>query len=318
MSFAITAIVKKSEEGGQNDQGVFYTQRWQVTFSGGWDCKACKNTTFTDGTYGALPKYYATHQTDALAYVNEIKCKLEDEESALDVGVAEYVVTYAQKSLTSDPDPLSRPAEIEWGGTDLTETPIRDKDGNPLVNSAGELYDGLPERPIHGAADCSITFNQADNPATTVTDFSYTTNNATWNGVAKGNALFGKITARKMQEQVNGSTVVYWRITFPIRFRKDGWRVKPWDSGWLVAVDTDGDSNDDAQRAHRDDHGQVPRKPTFLDGHGHALEFDHTLPFKMDPVIFPTTDNPSGWTGDGYPIEDESDWSTLSLPNPFA
>lgn len=304
MPFSISAIRMLSETGGQNDQGVYYTQIWQVDFAGGYAAAAIKNATATDGTYGDLPKYLTTKPDDSLAYVSDIKVELEDNEGGEDVGTAKYTVTYAQKSITFDPNPLSRPPEIEWGGTDLTEVPTKDVTGAALLNSSGLLYEGLPDRPVRGAADVTITRNESANPASTVTGFSYTVNSAAWYGVAIGNGVIGKITARKKQEQVSGLTVVYWQVTYPIRFRKDTWRLKPIDCGYAKVVSS-------APRRHTDDMGNAFPHPVLLDGHGNVLASGSA------PVIFPTNGNPSAHVGDGYQILDETDWSTLSLPNPF-
>jgi hypothetical protein len=288
-----------SEIGGVNDSGYNMVRIYNVYYTGGFS---------VDGIYAVanaagLPIF---NSSDSFRYAKDIKIQPhEDDKIGVGVstvtGVALYTVTYAQKSLTYDPNPLSRPPEIEWGGTDISEVPMKDINGKALVNSAGELYDGLPERPIKGAATCIITRNESSNPATVVTTYSNTTNDAAWNGVAKGNGKLGKIRGVKMHEIVNGTDVVYWRVSYPIDFNTNGWALKPIDNGW-VTLDGAG-----KPQQHMDDNGNTATKQVFLNGSGGLLS--HSAVVAGSFVTFPTA---------GYEIITESTWSTLSLPNPFA
>src|SRR5690606_29650508 len=143
-----------------------------------------------------------TAQDDTVT-ATSITVELADASHAIgtedDPAVAAYRVSYATKQRTGievDPNPLDAPPDISWGGSELTQVTQTDAEDDPIVNSAGDLYDPLPERPVRGG-EVEISINTSTNPASWCTTYSYTTNNAEWYGVAQGNALIGKITASK-------------------------------------------------------------------------------------------------------------------------
>jgi hypothetical protein len=303
----ITKITLVSEEGGIGSDGCQYTQLWHVYFTGVYDCSAITYATFTGGGL-TLPKHLDTHASDAAAYCSDVKVQRAGDSDVLgttDVpGVAEYTATFAQKTLSYDPNPLSRPPIIRGvGGLGLTEVPIKDVDGKPMVNSTGELYDGLPPRPVRGER-FTITRNEGTNPATNAAAYSNTSNNAIWNGVAIGNATIGEIEFEKKQEVISGSVVTYWEVTYPISCRRDGWKLKPIDSGWKY-LNTSGVPVDFV-----DSTNNKPSMPVLLNGSGGLLNgTGYYQTSGATPVIYPTA---------GYKVVEEADWSTLALPNPFA
>jgi hypothetical protein len=323
----ITLINFVDEDGEHADwpTGISYTQKWLVYFTGTYNATdilyGTNVTTIPNGTASitlTLPKKNSTHPNDANAYVADIQVKLADGEGAVGdpagSGVASYTVKYAQKRIDFDPDPLNRPPIISGGGSDMSETPIKDINGLPLVNSAGDLYNGLPERPLRNASEISITRNEGTNPASAAETYSNTTNNAAWYGNGIGTCLFAKISWNKKFEIVNGINQIFWEVNYPIRIKEDGWRLKPFDNGWNRIDSVTGSS-----RAITDEFNHRPTMAALLDGSGEPLNGDGRLhgTSGASAVIYPTNGNPSGHVGDGYEILDETNWATLSLPNPY-
>lgn len=194
-----------------------------------------------------------------------------------------FTVEYGVPTFQNrDANPLDRAPEIRWAGGDLTEVMYADWNNVPCINSAGKVFDPLPERYIQ-CGDCTITINEADNPASRVVLFSRTVNaTAIWQAGAYC-GLFGKIESTNVTEVIDGVEFNYWRTTYPISFRDSfgGWTFfpvdnGPWPDGSLV----------------------------LLDGAGAKL-----TPVGSEPVTYPP---------DGLQTYRATEWSTLKLPDPFA
>lgn len=288
--------VQRLPGGGSSQYGVGsdYSIPFLVTFTDGYSEAALRLN-----TDDRLPKKGwllgdedNPVSTDTSVYADKIDFGLMEASKYKSggTGFAIYTVTYKQVTFNFAENPLDR-VDVAWGGAEDTEVVKYDVNGNAIVNSAGELYSPLPMRPIRGS-ECCITIRQTANPGTTVTLFSNSTNSTEIWGVGVENAIMGKIIARSAQEDATK----FWEVSFPIKFRRDSWRLKLIDNG-SVFLNDDGE-----QQSLADDLGNLKQTPTLLDGDGSPLEPT------ADPVIFPD---------EGYEINDKLDWSTLGLPNPF-
>lgn len=200
---------------------------------------------------------------------------------------------YEQQEIS----PLDREPDIQWRGTDDREVVFKDFDNVWVRNSAGQQYDPLPERPIEGCAECVVTFNTTTNPAAWITAYTNTVNtNAVW-GAPAGKVLMGVIEAQKSVEKFQGVNFSYWRVSVPLKFNKNGWRLKIIDNGYEY-IDS-GKKN-----TVTNDDGYATARPQLLNGSGAKLAVGGT------PVYYPT---------DGFKIIPESAWTGLItiLPNPF-
>lgn len=285
--------VKLISETGQDSLtgGVTYERVYHVYFTDGYSTAALIANTDDD-----LPKKAQAHPDDAAAIVTAVKPSLH-EDSAPDAGIAIYTVSYAQipaQGFASSP--LDRPPVVSGsGGIDINETVQTDLDGKGIVNSVGDLYDPLPERPKRGGS-YTIVRNQAGHPGGIASAYSNTLNDATFYGKAAGTCQMGKIGWTKKAEVVSGATVNYYEVTFPLTECADGFRFKAIDNGFRRKND------DDEQEAIIDGTGHAPTVPILLDGEGHELAAG------TPPVPFPDG---------GYKVLHETDWSILGLPNPF-
>lgn len=207
-----------------------------------------------------------------------------------------YSVTWGTPEFSAEfiENPLDRDPEIVWEGLEFSVVETKDAAGTPYRNSVGDLYHGIPERPI-GGGSCVITRNEAGNPANLVTQYSFTSNSDAFYGVAAKIARMGKITARLVREQ--GYT--FWQLTYPIDFRRDNWRYKAIDLGFNYL------SGGVKKRfLIKSDGADVPSAtPSLLDGAGAALSVGAA------PVEYPTG---------GFVQYTETAWAPLALPDPFA
>jgi hypothetical protein len=222
----------------------------------------------------------------------------------------DYVSTFSPLTPERfDLAPLDRPPQFEFGGTDLTEVRRIDCNGDAMVNSTGDYYEGLPEFYVPGfEVNLIYNFDAAHNPSDIIQNNSWTTNTSTWNGQAAFSGAIGKINAVETWETYQGLQVKYWRMTVPMRFRTDGngWTFAPFDYGYRYLKS--------GVVTNYVDSATGVYGPVFLDGSGGLLGGDGTTR-TVDPVIYPPA---SGGNPAGYQILTPTDWSGASFPNPFA
>lgn len=291
MTFHGTPTIIAQSFSGDVD-GAHIHEEWQVAYSDGYNAGICAKAGFGFGTPSGLPVYGNIFvDTDIRSYINHVECNKTDDSDPHNDGIVIFKYDYIPFPAAGyDPNPLSRPADIRWGGSDLTEVKFYDFDGNKYVNSANQLYSNLPSQYVL-AGECTVSFNVADNPGNNCVLYSYSTNASGIWGVSTGFGLMGKWEGQLSFE----NNVTFWRVTVPMRFRGDGlkWRYYAIDSGY---VDEDGN-------VIGDDVGQQHSTPVLLDGSGGKLTPGD------DPVIFPT---------DGFKQYNETDWSASGVVNPFA
>lgn len=296
MAFTIDNVTRlPGTAGAVYAQGSKYDVTYEVTFHGGYDesglLYAADDRLPKIGWYLGEESGATSEDLTVCAQSVRVGLKPGSLYGPDDNGIAVYVVNFQQVTPQFAVDPLER-KDVQWSGGDVTEVLTYDANGKPFLNSAGQPYTGLPARPIRSAL-CNITIRQKANPAAVVTLYSYTTNSAPIWGVDPGNALMGKITAKKNQE----GSVAFWELSLPIQFRRDGWKMKLIDNGF-VFLDADGNP-----QTVTDDTGNAKPSPVLLDGSGGVL-----APAGA-PVTYPSA---------GFDIYESANWGSLGLPNPFA
>ena len=152
---------------------------------------------------------------------------------------AEFTSTSFGVSIT---DPLQRPPEISYAGTDATEPYFIDRSDTPkrVVNSAGDPFSRFLDRET-GEISFTITVNEATFNTVTMDSFKHTVNAApvTVDGVTydTGTLKLGVPTAVKTTERVQSDVgdvfeiVTFYRVTYPVKARADGWDDSEVDEG---------------------------------------------------------------------------------------
>lgn len=292
MAFTIVSVNLLSSNGSKTQAGREYDDVYIVEYSGGWDSEALLNTSNED-----LPDLGESKDTDDGVFCDSIDVSVEQSPAPAS-GVAFYKVHFAARTLAgAELHPLSRPPDIEWGGSGIVEQREFDVNGDALANAAGELFEGLPDFPVRGG-ECVISYNVESNPSSLCTNYSNTTNSAPWYGAGSNTGAMGVIRAVKQSENYAGTVVDFWRISIPIAFRRDGWGWKTFNWGYR-SVDENGDPVNIV-----DKNGVVATKPFILDSNG-QIAADQT-----NPPLYPDED--------GFNMLDSLDWTSLSIPNPFA
>lgn len=113
--------------------------------------------------------------------------------------------------------PLLDPYEKAWRFNTSTEPVDADKDGAAFLNPLGDRYVGITKEfsdPVY-----VVTRNEASYDIATKAPYQNAVNSDTFLGMAAGTARMLSITGNRV---VDG-TDYYWRVTYEIQFRNDGW-----------------------------------------------------------------------------------------------
>lgn len=219
--------------------------------------------------------------------------------------IFEFPVTYSDvsegSSPTEDPDPLARPAEIEWGATAYRVAVEQDVETElPVVNSAGVPFDYPLEDDLYRPT-VVIERNVSSYSATTADAVRDTVNQGTVTvagaALSEGQGLIKEYSARAMYE--NGTSFIRERIVIEaapthVRMVLD----RGYKAFTLNPVPESGEQL--GLLAHiRDATGLPVTEPALLNGAGYALGALGT------PVYLP------------FNTKLKASWASLNLPTTF-
>lgn len=143
MSVVGTPTLRYQPQGLQIDEKGFrrYTREWFVQVDSENDDEPIVIAA------SGIPRLYDTwagaSSSDGLAFCRGLTARREDGTRLLWIVTAEYSseVDPAQgQNPTLQENPLNRPPVIRWGSVRRTEVAERDKDGNPIQNSAKDRF----------------------------------------------------------------------------------------------------------------------------------------------------------------------------------
>lgn len=153
-------------------------------------------------------------------------------------------VRYYVPPVENTPDADTGMPKDCWAASGATTTipAYEDKDGELVVNSAGDPLEGSERE----ASDFSLTLTKCYSDLSwspIAKSHSNSVNSATWNGSAARTWKAEFKSAHKKEMTVSGSdssTKVYWEVSWEFRYREETWDFKPWDVGFNQLVNSDG------------------------------------------------------------------------------
>lgn len=233
-----------------------------------------------------------------------IKCRSIGEPESPDRLVYIFTFDYSDVSnstsgtATVDPNPLNRPADIEWGGTPYRVSVERDVETDePFVNSAGDPYDTQleeeQERPL-----CIIERNVSSHSVATANSLRNTVNSASitvaGETIGEREGLMKRISARAAYE--GGVSYIRERIEIelaPSHVRQvldRGYRIRNVVSGPVFQMEA---------TQITDSNGLPITTPALLNGSGGVLAASGTPVYRAFNTKVATS------------------WASLSLPTTF-
>lgn len=212
------------------------------------------------GSHASLPVIGNVHPDDANAYCIGLKV----ENTAPFKG---WTVTaeYSDERVIDDV-PTNDDAEISWGSEQFQKVAAFDRDGNAIVNSAGDLFDP-PALMDDSRRVVTVSKNVAAVPAW-ILDYQDAVNSDAFTidgvSIAAGKAKMQSVTVSAKQRR---NATVFRTVTFTIHLQRDGWGVDILDAGYNRK-----DPADAGKRLPITINGVLPSAPFPLNGAGVPLE----------------------------------------------
>lgn len=237
---------------GRNTRGVrTYTRSFTVIVNSQSDGP------YTAGSAAGLPLIGSVHNDDPGAWCVDLDVKQVG-------GWTTYEVTATYDStIELNENPLFKPADIEWDGENFDEALVFDRDGNAVLNSAGDPFlDAMRERTRRVV---TVTKNIAAVPTWIIT---------AEDAVNSAAFLLDGFTIPAGKARLGAPRLARWQTLNSVRFRemtmrfilnKDGWAYQPLDAGFRYR-----NGANELVRITSDDGTDVSH-PVCLDGSGAVL-----------------------------------------------
>lgn len=235
--------------------------------------------------------YDSLYEYDHGAYCDEVNAEcIGGGEGA---GIVWKVTCTYSNYIPLDVDPTLWKIKVTYGGERTERVVDFDRNGNPIMNSAGDRF-GEPVTVDDHITTMTIVRNElvsTFDPAL-ASRFSDTINDRPWNGFGKGYCKMGIIaTGDPAFDSV--SQRYYYTVTYPISIGRKPWRKDLLDQGFNVLTGTYGGEKPVPYMIN----GQPVSDPIPLDGAGHWLGLG-----AYDTAIVLT-----------YEVFDEVDWTGLNI-----
>lgn len=201
-----------------------------------------------------IPRVGDAHPDEAYAYCKRVRADADGDSRLKFIVTAEYETPPRSTNPgDNNPDPLLRPSEYSWqwaqrnepvrfakftkkikvqrnGTTQTVDSGFQSIETYPVQNSARTPIDPLPERTV-SSPTLRVIRNQASFSAADANLYVDHVNadqfSVAGNTIQPGQAYMVSITADRQYE----NNVYFWRVTYEIHFREQGWTIDVLDSG---------------------------------------------------------------------------------------
>lgn len=228
-----------------------YTRVWRVETNNRYDEASV--------IYPALPALGSSYPSDPGAKLKELNPKGDSKSKLL------WYVTGQYETMPINENPLDDPIKISWSTKSFQRPYVEDRDGQAIMNSAGDPYDP----PAEGDDDIwevKVTRNLPAVPSWVLL-YRNTVNSdpITLDGipVAVGKAKLAAISIGEWQYR---NDTAFRVLTMTIQVKDQGWSKRLLDSGMRER-----DAFDSTRRAPIMDRGKKVSHPVPLDGTGYRL-----------------------------------------------
>jgi len=253
----------EGETAGDGERGSTLTQIWQVQTT-----EPAREDSLQVLRARGLPQLGMAHPSDATVVVLPRRCR------RLAPCLFEVTVPFG----TPDPNrpalpggggdetkPWDQPVEWSVGQAVSVVTVDRDHDDDPITNSADEpIEPGVQEE--HADTVLHAIRNEEEYDLRLAEQLSRSTNSDMFLGCGRG-----MVRCRMTGELARHEGLVYWRVRYEFRIRRDGWKHRLLDRGYrekLAAAAADGTPT---YKNMTDGNGQQVTQPANLDGAGRKL-----------------------------------------------
>lgn len=230
---ACTEVARGTGVSGKFGESFVYTRKWHVRV----DSPSTSRTLIARApaiTFGAAHPETASH----------VAMEFDCTEVSGDGMLWEVVVKYVVPPFDNRPHPSTGlPADCWSGSGSGTTIPAwRDKDGNHILNSAGDPLEGGEQEATDFVLSLTKCYDAVGDWSPLARSRSNTVNNATWNSSPARTWKVAFKSAQKKEMTIPGvnQTRVYWEVSWEFHYRDSTWDWKPWDVGFNQLVDSAG------------------------------------------------------------------------------
>lgn len=214
------------------------------------------------------------------------------------------VCTFTSRPIAIHPDafdiedPVLLPPEISGDFLLIAKNVERDKDGNVVVNSARDYFEGLTDE--EGLPTLNISKNYNTISLTTLSNYIPSVNSTDFWGMGP---RYWKVQKAPWQRLWKGNGIPYFRISYEFQLNWETWDYKPADRGWYKA--------DNYQKVRVTDKDGIPLSvQEWLDGDGNALDLSSQTYRYWDGVSL----KDSGPVMESFRVKRERDFALLGVP----
>lgn len=191
-----------------------------------------KDEPWVVGSAVGLPILFDPYQgQNGVIDLNSRALRIEPRQSDDDPYIWEVVIEYGTKfngidashysaNPASYENPTLRPADVEWGYVSFQKPIDTDLLNNAVVNSAQDAFDPAPlvddHRPTLTISRNELVFD----PSVAIT-YMDAVNTDVFFGALPGQAKVAGISANREFEH----NLFFWRVTYEIHFRREGWNL---------------------------------------------------------------------------------------------
>lgn len=183
----------------------------------------------------ACPRKYTRHPNDQRLFL--VNIAPEQRAGAYRIWDIDLEYTSNPKRRDEEENPLNEPAEIEWDTTEESQIIERDGEGNPLVNTAGDLLEGIEEIASHWVI--KVKKNVAKVPRY-ILDYDMSVNDGS---VRISGLTFPKETLwlRRLHisDKKTKADVDYYEFSFELHCKPGTWRRTFANRGYYEIVDVE-------------------------------------------------------------------------------
>lgn len=235
------------------------TRVWKVKTNNKFDDQTVVLAHFT-GTMGIT--YLSAHPSNGYFTARKIDAK----QLAASPYAWIVTVTYSTEPLREDEDepenPLSRPVRITWSSELSQEFTTKDKDGKPMLNSAGDPLEPWERDDVRWIIRLTKNFSSLPSWVANYVN-KVNSSSLTIQGITLA-ARTCKLQALNIGEQQVQNDIPYIEVSADIAYRPDAWDVKRLDEGFHEKLGAT------RQKILLDDNNE-PSEPVPLNGSGAHL-----------------------------------------------
>lgn len=199
-------------------------------------------------------------------------------EKLFDIKVDYSTVQLHLKGGGETENPLKVDPEVDWDFVVSSEAVDRDIHDKPIVNSAGEPFDPPPVEDVYDFV-LRVSRNERSFNENHARTFKNTVNSISFLGWPPKTACLKVYRGTRV---VTGD-YEYWRVSYEVHFREDGWEKRIADKGRREKIGTNEDGTPKTQ-VIADNRGIKVSGDTLLDGTGHILKATYIGPNNEEAV----------------------------------